>query len=257
MNTDYYSGTHLNQANAFKSSKEFSHFLIMSLIDAAGKPIGAYELQPLLAANGVSCSTATIGRQLKELDSAEYTIQQSNLGRILTPLGISVLNSQRSQLDRAKIHGAFSKALYIHQYDELIDLIYARKIIEPAIAFLAAENATEQEILELSKHLEKHRVVTNNNQDPTDAALDFHTYIGKISHSKSLNAMLNVLIFEEKRVESTFESLLTRERGRSYVVEHSNIFHAIQARNPEKARDLMEQHIQVLYCAIVEQINSL
>ena len=104
----------------------------------------------------------------------------------------------------------------------------------------------------LKKALDSHQACVDNNEDPTDTAFDFHEVISRICHNKFLYALLDMLFFEEKKMEARFETLVTRERGKHYAKEHWQIMEAINARDSWRAAQLMGKHIDVLRYAIEE-----
>lgn len=92
-------------------------------------------------------------------------------------------------------------------------------------------------------------------KDPTDPALEFHSLVAQISHNRFMKTMLDMLIFEERNIEGQIETLITRERGDIYVVEHEDISNAITAGDGAQAASLMGAHIDKLLTAVQEQIQ--
>ena len=131
----------------------------------------------------------------------------------------------------------------------VIDMFEMRRIFETATASLAAQRATDQEILEIETILEdmKERL---NLQDPEkgeefDAA--FHFAIAEATHN-SLLAKLS------KTVSEDFSTANSAARRRLYldnvknpqriIDQHSNILKAIQARSPKGAAEAMRVHLK-------------
>ena len=70
-----------------------------------------------------------------------------------------------------------------------------------------------------------------------------------------MKTMLDMLIFEERNIEGQIDTLITRERGDIYVVEHEDISNAIAAGDSAQAASLMDAHIDKLMTAVQEQIQ--
>lgn len=244
------------QTGLFKTRTEMFNYLLVKCMHAKDEPLGSWVLKAELENFNIECSTATIGRYLKEMDTMEFTIQKGNQGRVLTPTGLAWLEEVEERLARAKMRDELSRAIQVTEYDELIHLLHMRKVLETEAARLAALFATEEEIRHLRELVEIHQKYIEDNQDPTQPALDFHEVVAEMSHNKFMTAMLNMLIFEEKLIESNFKTLVTRERGRVYVREHDEIAHAIEIRDAHKAARLMQAHVQKLCSAINEQASE-
>ena len=142
----------------------------------------------------------------------------------------------------------------VTEYGELIELLYVRRALETEAARQAAISARAEDIAVLMRSVEDHRDTVEQNRDPTEPALEFHAVVADISHNKFICPILNMLIYEEKKIEAVMETLVTRERGRVYVKEHEQIAQAICDHDGEKAAQFMYAHIDEL-CKAVEISN--
>lgn len=237
----------------FSSPKKLRFYLLLRFIDQRGEPAGCGVLREDFLKFGIDCSTATIGRYLKELDFKDYTVQNSNLGRVLTPSGKAYLRDMNERLERAMMQSELSKNVKVTNYDELEELLLARRALEAEAARLAALNATDEELNRLMEAVQRHKQTVQRNEDPTETALQFHTVVAEISGNRFVISILNMLVYEEKKIESKMDALVTRERGRLYVVEHEEIAKAICSHNADLAKELMNKHLTVLCDAVVEQ----
>lgn len=248
---------HLMQTGIFRTENDAVSFLMASILSDSSTPVGAWTLKEELEKKGINYGTATIGRYLKELDSKGLTEQVSNLGRVLTEKGHLWQTEIADNVARAQMRNRSSNAMKIDSYTDLIDLIQARKAIEVAGVALAVEQATESDLRNLTQSVMAHYRCVAEKNDPTDCALDFHSVVAEISHNRFIKAMLDMLIFEERKLEESMEHLTTRERGKDYVVEHDNICSAIAERDSEKATHLMTIHLDALLDAVKEQIQEI
>lgn len=246
----------LMRTGLFPTRTKMISYLLLRFIADKDEPAGSWVLREDLLSFGIDCSTATIGRYLKELDYQEYTVQKSNQGRVLTPSGQAHLQELEERLERTRMQEKLSKAMKVTEYGELIELLYVRRALETEAARQAALNAGEEDLVALMRSVEDHRDTVQKNQDPTEPALEFHTIVADISHNKFLFPILNMLIYEEKKIEAVMETLVTRERGKIYVKEHEQIACAICEHDAEKAAQLMNAHIDELCSAVEEQARE-
>ncbi len=246
----------LYKTGVFKTETSVQNYIVMEILNEKGEPVGAWQLQEDLLKHGIKSSTASIGRLLRNLDYKGYTTRMSNKGRVLTDKGFAKLQGLEERIRQVKQRDNFQNSLQVNKYEELTDLLLARKAIETETARQAAIKATPSELELLKKAVHAHKNCVDNNQDPTVTALDFHAVVAEISHNKFLKTLLDMLIYEEKKIEAVFESLVTRERGHAYALEHQNIANMIINQEPDKAAELMSKHIQTLHDAICEQIDE-
>ena len=244
----------LMQLGVFKTQADSMMYLIARSIDRTEGPVGSWSLKIDLDDSGVESSTATIGRYLKMLDAKEYTIQKSNQGRILTPAGKIWLDGLENRIARARVREDIGRRIHVNEYTEMVDLMRVRKLIEVEAARLAAENADAEDLKRLEEALAIHHQYVEDNMDPVDPALDFHLAVTQASHNKFMFAVLSLLAFEEKQIESAIEVLRTREMGSVYVVEHDDIMQAIRAHDSKKAERLMEIHMQAIVSEVEKQV---
>jgi DNA-binding FadR family transcriptional regulator len=253
MTKSYLDSKSLMRTGIFKNQGSIVTYLLLKSIEENNEPLGSWALKASLGTYQLNCSTATIGRYLKDLDSQEFTVRRSNQGRVLTPLGKAKLQDTEELLARAMLRNAVSDALRINKFEDLIDLIRIRKILEIEAARMAAENSSEHDLQQLQLALEKHRQSVIENKDPTIPALDFHSAIMNLCHNRFMIALFEMVIFEEKRIESLFENLVTRERGSYYINQHIAIAEAITNKQPERASALMAKHLELILLDITKQ----
>ncbi len=241
----------------FQSKEESICYLLLKEIDAYNGPVGSWTLKELLDGQGKHFSTATIGRYLKLLDGNDYTIRESNKGRIVTEKGSRWLDEMAEQLARAEIHDEASQAMRVNKYDDLIDLMEARKAIEVTAACLAAKEHTQEELLTLHRATNVYYRYISEKKEFIDPALEFHALVTSMSHNKYIKNLLDILIFEEKQMEANIENLSTRSRGANYVIQHDDIAEAIGAGDEKLAGELMGRHIDSIIDDLKKQIKEI
>lgn len=233
----------------FKSQEEMMFFLLLSEIQKQKEPLGSWSLNALLAKQGVCVSTATIGRYLKVMDSDGLTIRKSNQGRIITEKGENWLQSITEHLARAEVHDEASIGL--------LDLIQARKTIEMETVRLAAVNATQDELWKLRQSVSLYYRDVAENKSHDDSAYNFHTIIAEMSRNKYFKYLLDIMIFEEQKMEERMDKLVTKERGNVYVVQHDDIVAALELRDADLAQQRMGAHIDTMLSDVKHQIEQI
>ena len=133
----------------------------------------------------------------------------------------------------------------------VIELFETRKIIEVALARLAAENATEKDIEKMRIALEESKQNLNNPKKYLYLEMDFHEAIFVASSNRILTAFMasiNNLLLETR--EKTVMIYLDLEDS---LKQHIKIFNAIRNRNPEKAGEAMFEHLSKIEKILVKK----
>ena len=120
--------------------------------------------------------------------------------------------------------------------EELMDI---RQMMEPSIAILAAEKATDEDIAELRRCMEAYEEAVALGQDPTPQDIAFHKQIARCTQNQVLPNLIPV-ISESIRA---FSHLQPPMKVRSTILAHRDIYEAIAARSPSRARDAMNIHL--------------
>ena len=69
-------------------------------------------------------------------------------------------------------------------------------------------------------------------------------------------ALLEMLIFEQKKIENSLEYLVTRGYGLLFSRQHKEIYESIRARDEERAVQLMQVHFDEIVNAMREDQNA-
>jgi GntR family transcriptional repressor for pyruvate dehydrogenase complex len=123
----------------------------------------------------------------------------------------------------------------------LREIFQFRRMIEPQIAYLAAENATSEEIDSMKAILfdQERQIETGENSKELDSA--FHLILARASGNSILYKIVNILndILEESR-----EELYQSERRRNISFQaHLKIVEAIEKKDPGLAWQEMNHHL--------------
>ena len=152
--------------------------------------------------------------------------------------GSGIIVTSQQVLNKASIHFEWMEILKQHP---LMDLIEARKGIEPYMAELAAKNITEEEITAIENDLIDMEISIKNKNNGIEEASSFHELIFKASKNIILNQiglMLKSLMYESKKV-----SMTRRKSVSQSLREHKEIFNAIRQHDQKLANERMYQHL--------------
>jgi len=126
----------------------------------------------------------------------------------------------------------------------LANFFELRMFIEPNAALLAAHRITEDKLEELTKTHDDFCKAIDKNDLTTSIILDaqFHKIIAQSTNNKLLAIMLETL--SKSVIEGWKASLRVPGRTEVTIKDHSNILEAIRAKNGEKAKALMTEHLK-------------
>lgn len=245
----------LNKNARFQSKAELYEYIIMYIIGENDGPIGSWALKSALNEYEAELSTASIGRYLKEMDSKGITETVSNKGRVLTEKGKKLLAEKEESVTKAMLHSNIREATDITEYSQLIQLYYVREALEVEAVREAVLYASDEEFAEMELTIADYRNCLERDEDFTDPALKFHAVLARSTKNRFLEAILKMLIYEQKSIEAKFEILATRELeyGLGYAREHEEILKALQERDVEKATRLMITHLGATRGALEKQ----
>ena len=129
----------------------------------------------------------------------------------------------------------------------LKSLVEVRMGLESWSSFLAANNATEEEITALQEIC---HTMAEQTDDGWDAEIDaqFHVTITKASHNTLQMHMLNTIysLFHTSIMLALTEFYSREGYTKLLLEQHQAIVNAIAARDPQGARDAMMEHLQLV-----------
>jgi GntR family transcriptional repressor for pyruvate dehydrogenase complex len=133
-----------------------------------------------------------------------------------------------------------ASALY-GEKDDLIDIFHLRKIIEPEVAQIAAENATAEEIEELEKLIRNQEsdIIVGGQGVHIDAT--FHQLLSRTAKNRVLERLSRALM--DLLSETRGEYLQSEERRNVSVKGHQRILDAVKSGNGRAARQAMLKHL--------------
>ncbi len=122
------------------------------------------------------------------------------------------------------------------------DIVEARLVLEPTLASLAAERATEQDLEEIAETIERSRRAIGDREASVQASLDFHTAVAAATQNQTL--LLTTRLLRSLWLESTRFTRRDPDEYSSLLRDHEEIYAAIKKRDPERAARATEQHLR-------------
>ncbi|MDD4345805.1 MAG: FadR/GntR family transcriptional regulator [Desulfitobacteriaceae bacterium] len=138
-----------------------------------------------------------------------------------------------------------------HDYkDQILELLEFRISIEIEAAGLAAERATNEQIIKLREAYEYLVTVTRNGYKGTEADLNFHLVLVEISGNKLFyKIMLSIIDLFRDIIDKVRQD--TRNKSGEKAIEelerHKKILNAIEGRDKIKARKIKAENLEYVY----------
>jgi GntR family transcriptional repressor for pyruvate dehydrogenase complex len=133
-------------------------------------------------------------------------------------------------------------ATLFHEKDDLIDIFFLRKILEPEVAQLASENATPEEINELEEILREQEKEVVEGKAPIEADSGFHHQLARMARNRVLERLLLALLDLLSKTRENY--LQTEERKQKSLQGHREVLLAIKNGNSAAARQAMRRHLK-------------
>jgi GntR family transcriptional repressor for pyruvate dehydrogenase complex len=177
-------------------------------------------------------SRTTVREAIRTLESMK--LLQSRQGT-----GTYVLASSEESLIQP-----LAAALY-NEKDDIRDIFYIRKIIEPHVAELAAENATPQEIEELERILRTQEECIGQGENIIETDSAFHNLMVKATKNRVMERLIIAMIdlLKKSREQYLFEDENDKRAIRS-LEGHQRVLSAVKRGDGEAARKSMLQHLE-------------
>jgi len=129
--------------------------------------------------------------------------------------------------------------------DDIRDIFYIRKIIEPHVAELAAQEATPLEIEEMERILRKQEECIGHRENIIETDSAFHNLMVKATKNRVMERLIVVLIdlLKELREKYLMEDE-NDERARRSLEGHHRVLSAVKNGDGNAARNAMLQHLE-------------
>ena len=228
-------GTILNDDAAYIALRE---------LGKSQTPIGCWKVRAALQAAGIVASEATAGRLLRSLDLHGLTHALGSKGRVLTEKGHRHLAALEHAHRRHSYHHDLLRAVRAETVEDVRDLLTARRAVETETARLAALRATAKEIRQIEQAVHRHIQEVRGGGGRSDHNRAIHRLIAKASRSRILQALVNVILQEEYLQE--IQAHIQRAADGLVPEDHLLVLQAIKERQPDRAAEAMQAHIDRL-----------
>ena len=212
--------------------KRNSSFEILTAMQDLNTPAGALQLAQIL-----HLPSASIGRELLELEKAGLLVKVQNKGRILTPQGERFLEEERSRREKMKAANELIEAASMETESGLEDILLVRKLLEGYAAEACAERIEPKELQKL-KDLQAIR----HGRAGSEEDLAFHLKIAHLSGSLSILRMLKLILTDQDAYARFNQAAVRSDEVREN--EHESLLAAIEAGDGALARREMERHLE-------------
>ena len=125
--------------------------------------------------------------------------------------------------------------------DSQMELFEMRRLIEPQLAFLAAERATQEEIAMMEQALVLQEEAIARGETGTDVDKSFHYIMAKATKNKVLLRLTDSM--RDLLAESRDKYLQVEGRPGKSISRHRQVLDAIKARDGELAAQVMLEHV--------------
>lgn len=203
-------------------AEQISQLIISQHLTCAEKLPSEFELAELFnVGRGTIRESVKLlaARNVLEIRRGKGTYIVSNPGEISDPLGLQY---------------------YPNQFQLALDLTEIRHQMEPWIAQLAAEQATEEDLKILCEFCTVVEQDTLVKQNHIQSDVMFHVYIGKCTRNLVLPKLIPIITYASKLFSTLTEVPLITEM----LAEHREILDAICNRDGEQAAKAMARHIE-------------
>jgi len=177
-------------------------------------------------------SRTTVREAIRTLESMK--LLQSRQGD-----GTYVLASSEESL----IH-PLAVALF-NEKDDIRDIFYIRKIIEPHVAEMAAENATPQEIEEMERILKQQEESIGHGENIIETDSAFHKLMVRATTNRVMERLIAALIdlLKQSREKYLMEDEHD-ERAKKSLEGHQRVLSAVKKGDGDAARKSMLSHLE-------------
>jgi GntR family transcriptional repressor for pyruvate dehydrogenase complex len=132
-------------------------------------------------------------------------------------------------------------SVILTEKDDQMELFEMRRMIEPDLAYLAAERATDEEIDLLEKVLALQEEQIGRGDYSPDVDRNFHYIMARAAKNKALLRITDNII--DLLAESRELYLQVDGRPQKSILRHREVLEAIRARDPERAEKCMLDHL--------------
>jgi DNA-binding FadR family transcriptional regulator len=138
--------------------------------------------------------------------------------------------------------------------DLRLSLIEARRILEPGVAKLAAQNASDDNIDKILASVRDMEAIVYQHKVGINVELDFHRSIAEATKNPVIMRLVPIIV--GSIIKTYSDAPRTSEDHRHALEEHILIYEAIAARNPNSAFKAMQDHLDASYNRTIAKLGE-
>ena len=218
-----------------RTAEQISKLIIERRLTSEDKRPSEFELAELLHVGRGTVREGIkllVARNVLEIRRGKGTFIASNPGEVPDPLGFTY---------------------YPDQFRLALDLAEIRSQLEPWVARMAAEHATEKNLDELRESCSVVEQDILNEQDHSKNDVLFHIAIAKCTQNLVVPKLIPIITYAVTLFVSLTESRLRTET----IIGHREILEAIRDKDSRRAEQAMAQHIEYNRALLEEIIRKL
>lgn len=130
--------------------------------------------------------------------------------------------------------------------DSLKEVLEFRKVIEGRVAELACSKAGPEDIENLEKiycNMEKYK---DNLERFSQEDYNFHIALGTITNNSIIIQLYTII---QEQLNAAFQKIVTVRGNKAGLYYHRLILDAMKEKDCEKAKKMMDEHMEDLFCA--------
>ncbi len=227
------------------------------MTETINKPAKIYELVvekiKVLISNGDLNQGDPIPpeRQLIE----EFGVSRSSLReafKVLESLGlIESIPGKGRFVRKARKTDCFTSNVQLED-EAILELVEARKIIEPLIASEAAKHASPGDMARIRRLLNTTAEDVESLQHRAECDYSFHLLLAEAAHNF---VFVNIIKMTFNLIMATHQRIYTLLDDKEiFLKEHQGLYDSLISRNPEKAAQLMSSHVTRVYKTLLDAL---
>ncbi len=130
---------------------------------------------------------------------------------------------------------------FLHDQDLLVSLFEARLLIEPGVAFLAAERATPNNLQRIEESVERLAELIRKHESHAQEDQEFHRAVAIATQNPIIDRI--VPIINDSIAKAYFEIVNIPGNPQKVLKAHQNIYKSIKNRNTAQAKTAMRLHL--------------
>lgn len=139
--------------------------------------------------------------------------------------------------------------------DDIRDIFFIRKIIEPQVAQLAAENGTAEEIADLEEILRKQEICIEKGENIIETDSAFHNLMASATKNRVMERLIVALVdfLKQSRENYLLDGQHDSKRPERSLEGHKQVLAAIKIGDGEAAKKMMLQHLEEIETIVFQK----